>query len=324
MKILVSLNIPSIGIQLLKENGHEITVWDKDTPMSAEQLLSAAKAHEALLTGSFYSLDGKFLRECTHLKIISQFSVGYDNIDLAEATRLKIPFANAPGAMSNATADVAFTLMLCVSRKVCYMHKKILAGEWTQFGPQEYLGFELKNKTLGIFGLGSIGYQMALRCKGAYQMELIYYNRNRNKEAERDLGARYVSFDQLLAQSDVLSVHCALNNETKGFFNADVFEKMKPTSIFINTARGGIHVEDDLLKALKKKQIWGVGLDVTDPEPMESDNELLQMENVAIVPHIGSATVEARTEMARLAAQNILDFVNGKPIENLVNKEVYQ
>jgi glyoxylate reductase len=201
------------------------------------------------------------------------------------------------------------------------MHKRIARGEWTFFRPKADLGIELKNKTLGIFGLGRIGLQMAIRCKGAYNMKIIYHNRKPNRDAEKLLGAGLVSFDELLSQSDVLSVHCALNSETRGVFDQTAFSKMKPTSIFVNTARGGIHNEKDLIEALNVGKIWGAGLDVTNPEPMDVTNPLLSMPNVAVLPHIGSATEEARNEMSRLAAMNIIEFYKHNHMPNVVNPE---
>lgn len=182
-------------------------------------------------------------------------------------------------------------------------------------------GNRIKKKTLGIFGLGRIGMQMAIRCKGAYNMKIIYCNRKPNAEAEKLLEATFVNFEGLLQESDVLSVHSALNVETSNIFNKNAFTKMKPGSIFINTARGGIHNENDLLEALKTGAIWGAGLDVTNPEPMNSTNPLLSMPNVAVLPHIGSATVEARNEMSRLAAVNIIEFYKHNHIPNIVNPE---
>jgi lactate dehydrogenase-like 2-hydroxyacid dehydrogenase len=155
---------------------------------------------------------------------------------------------------------------------------------------------------------------MAKKCKAAYQMEVIYHNRSRNEEAEREIGAKYVSFEELLAQSDVLSVHTALTPETKGKFTFDVFKQMKPNSIFINTARGAIHNEKDLIQALEEKIIWGAGLDVTNPEPMDKDNPLLSMESVAVLPHIGSATEETRAAMARIIVKNVLAGLKGEQL----------
>lgn len=320
MKVLVSINIPDIGVQLLRDAGFEVTAWSTDLPMTREQLLEACLNHDALLSSSIYKLDRDFLQACQHLRIISQFSAGYDNIDLEEAQRLGIPFANAPNAMTDATADVAFGLLLAVARKLFFLHKKIINGQWGHFRPKAHLGQELTNKTVGILGMGNIGTAFAKRCKGAYDMEVLYHNRTRNAPAEATLGARYVSFEALLQSSDIISVHAGLNDQTRGLFDYQAFAAMKPSAIFINTARGGIHNEPDLIRALNDQQIWGAGLDVTNPEPMKPDNPLLNMENVAVTPHIGSASVIARDEMARLAAMNIIEFARGEEVGNLVGR----
>lgn len=320
-KVLVSRIFPEIGSKMLKDAGFSVTAWDIDRPMTQKELIEKAKDHDALYCSLTDNIDKRFLNECSHLEIISQFAVGYDNIDISEATRLGIPIGNTPDAMNEATADIAFGLMIASSRKMFYLHKSIINGGWSHFKPTGNLGMELKNKTLGIFGLGRIGMEMAKRCKGAYNMKIIYHNRKPNHKSEQELNAKYVDFKSLLSQSDILSVHCSLNNQTKEIFNKTAFSRMKPTSIFINTARGLIHHETDLIEALKNRMIWGAGLDVTNPEPMLPDNPLLQMENVTIVPHIGSATIEARNEMARLAACNIINFYNHTGKLNIVNPE---
>jgi glyoxylate reductase len=321
VNVFVTRDLPGTGIALLKQEGFNVTVWPHDKPMSPAELIDEGKKANAMVTLLTDVIDINFLNECRHLDIISQFAVGYDNINIPEATRLGIAIGYTPGAMSDATADTAFGLMIAASRKMFYMHKKIAKGEWTFFRPHADLGIELKNKTLGIFGLGRIGVQMALRCKGAYHMKIVYHNRRANQDAEKLLGASLVSFDELLSRSDVLSVHCALNNETRGIFDQAAFSKMKPTSIFVNTARGGVHNEKDLIEALDAGKIWGAGLDVTNPEPMEANNPLLSMPNVAILPHIGSATEEARGEMSRLAAINIIEFYKKNRVPNVVNPE---
>ena len=224
--------------------------------------------------------------------------------------------------LADATADIAFGLMIAVSRKFFFNHLKIINGGWGAFMPTANLGQELYGKTLGIFGLGSIGSVMAQRCKGAYNMNVIYYNRTRNTQAESEFNARRVEFDELLAVSDVLSVHSVLSDETRGKFNKEAFLKMKPSSIFINTSRGGVHNEEDLIWALDNKVIWGAGLDVTNPEPMHKDNRLLFMENACVLPHIWSATVEARDGMSRLAAENIIFYFRQGRIPHCVNPEV--
>lgn len=324
IKVFITRELPEIGPTLLREAGFSVSVWGQDRPMTQTELITEAKKNNALLCLSTDKIDAFFLRECQHLDMISQFAAGYDNIDIAEATRLRIPIGNAPDAMSEATADVAFGLMIAVARKMFFMHKSIANGNWGYFKPKANLGFELKNKTLGIFGLGRIGMEMAKRCKGAYDMDIIYCNRNRNEIAEKALNARLVGFEELLHQSDILSVHSILSEETKGIFNKSAFEKMKPTAIFINTSRGAVHNEQDLIAALNAGVIWGAGLDVTNPEPMKRDNPLLFMENVAVLPHIGSATMEARAAMSRLAAENIISFYKNSTIPHLVNPKVIE
>jgi glyoxylate reductase len=319
MKVLISLNIPEVGIDMLKQEGLEVEVWRDDRPLSNAELVEKCQGVQALVSTGSNAIDRDFLHQCSHLKIVSQFGAGYDNVDVHSARELGIDVGNAPEAMSDATADIAFTLMLAASRKICYLNRSILDGKWGHFRPRAHLGVELKGKTLGVYGLGRIGFEMAKRCVGAYEMPVIYYSRSQKLEAEQQLAARKVSFEELLSKSDVLSVHCALNPDTRGLFNAAAFDQMKSTAIFINTSRGPVHHQEDLYQALVSGKIWGAGLDVTNPEPMQADDPLLSLENVAVTPHIGSATVEARDEMSRLVAQNIIQYFRGERIDNLVN-----
>ncbi|WP_423737330.1 2-hydroxyacid dehydrogenase [Chitinophaga caseinilytica] len=314
MKVFITRQIPEAGIRLLRDAGIEFTEHTEKRNLTPEELVAACKAHDALLSVGGNKLNADFLQACRHLKVIALMSAGYDNLDVATAKSLGIPVGNTPGVLSNATADTAFLLMLAVSRKAFYMHKRIEKGEWGFFDPTANLGIELNGRTLGVFGLGSIGTALARKCRGAFDMEVIYHNRSRNEAAEKELGVRYVSFDELLSQSDVLSVHAALTPQTEGIFNATAFGKMKPTAIFVNAARGSMHQENDLLDALRTHRIWGAGLDVTNPEPMDRNNLLLQMPNVAVLPHIGSATEEARGGMARMAAENIIAGLKGAPL----------
>ena len=324
MKVFVSRKIPEIGYELLKNAGLEVTAWGDDRPLTQDELIKYSKEHHALICMNGEKINSHFINECRHLKVISLYSVGYDNIDIAAATQLKIPVGNTPDVLSNATADIAFTLLLMTSRKAIFHHKRILTRQWDFFRPTANLGIELQYKTLGIFGLGRIGFEMAKRCRGAYNMNIIYHNRSRNLHAENELQATKVSFDELLSQSDVLSVHTALTPETKGKFDYSAFSKMKSNCIFINTARGGMHQQDDLVKALNEGLIWGAGLDVTNPEPMPPDDPLLLMPNVTVLPHIGSATVEARNGMARIAAENAIAGLKGERLPHAINPEVYK
>lgn len=312
--VFISGPIPDEGINLLEENGITIEQWKGKDKIPTDELIKACKKHNAFLSVGRNKIDKAFLKECKHLKVIALFSVGYDHVDVKEANRLNIPVGNTPGVLSGATADTAFLLMLAASRKAFYQYKMIIDGDWKKGVPANVLGIELSGKTLGIFGLGRIGVEMAKRCKGAYEMEIIYHNRGRNKEAEELLGAKRVSFDELLGKSDVLSVHTELSKETENKFNKDAFKKMKESAIFINTSRGGVHNEKDLTEAIKNGTIWGAGLDVTNPEPMNPESELLNMPSVAVLPHIGSATVETRNRMINLAVKNIIAGLNNEKL----------
>ena len=323
MKVFITRSIAAVGLKMLTNAGHTFTQHIEKRELSQEELITACKEHDALLSAGFNKIDAHFLEECQHLKGIALLSVGYDNVDIPTATKLKIAIGNTPGVLSGATADTAFLLMLAVSRKAFYLHNTITKGEWGFYDPTANLGIELNGKTLGIFGFGRIGVELARKCAAAYKMNIIYHNRNANKTAEKELRATFVSFEELLQHSDVLSVHVNLSPQTKGIFNKDAFAKMKPSSIFINTARGAIHNEQDLTEALRQGTIWGAGLDVTNPEPMAKNNPLLNMPNVCVLPHIGSATVETRNAMATIAAENIIAAFQGRPMPHVVNAEVY-
>lgn len=316
--IFVNRNIPDTAIALLVNNSCRVIVWNGEELLSNSEISECLKECDAFLSTGSIHIDKEFITVNKHLKIIAQASAGYNNIDLETAKQWDVAVANAPNTMNRATADISFLLMLAVSRKMGFMTDKVKNGAWQDFKFTEFLGQELHGKTLGVFGLGNIGYEMARLCKSAYNMKVVYHNRSVNSKAEQELNATYVSFEELLQQSDVVSVHCNLTEETKGIFNAAAFARMKPTSIFINVARGGVHDEAALIKALQTNIIWGAGLDVTNPEPMLPDNPLLTMENVVVTPHIGSATTTARQAMAELAAQNIIDFFTGKPIASRI------
>jgi glyoxylate reductase len=323
MKVFISRKIPEAGLQFLRNAGIDIFEWTVKRDLSPEELIEHCQKVDAFLSAGGSRINRAFLESVKHLKVISLHSVGYDNVDIAAATSLKIPIGNTPGVLSNATADIALLLMLASSRKAMFMHNTIQQGGWGFFEPIANLGIDIRGKTLGIFGLGKIGFELARRASAAMDMKIIYHNRGRHPEAERELEARWVSFDDLLGNSDVLSVHTALTPETRGRFNKEIFARMKRTSIFINAARGAIHNEEDLTDALKNGIIWGAGLDVTDPEPMRPDHPLLFMPNVCVLPHIGSATEETRAAMSLIAAKNIVAGLRGERLPFVVNPEVY-
>lgn len=311
------------GLQHLRDAGIDISEWTTKRDLTPEELIEYCKNADALLSAGGNRIDKTFLRAAAHLKVISLHSAGYDNVDIDSATAMKIPIGNTPGVLSDATADTAFLLILATSRKAFYMHNTIQKGNWGFFEPTVNLGIEIRSKTLGIYGLGKIGFELARRCVSAFGMKIIYHNRGHHEEAEREFNARWVSFSELLEQSDVLSVNTALTPDTRGIFNKEVFACMKSTAIFINAARGAIHNEVDLSEALEKGIIWGAGLDVTNPEPMHPNNPLLSMPNVCVLPHIGSATEETRNAMSLIAAKNIVAGLRGEKLPFAVNPEVY-
>ncbi|WP_233632747.1 D-glycerate dehydrogenase [Parapedobacter sp. ISTM3] len=323
MNIFITREVPAIIKQSLTDQGHRLFEWTEKRDLTPDELIQYAKDSDALFSVGGHAIDSDVLAACDHLRVIALCSVGYDHVDVATATRLGIPIGNTPGVLSKATADTAFLLMQNVARKAIHKHKEILRGNWGFFDPMVDLGIDLQGKTLGIYGLGRIGYEMAKSCRYAFNMPVIYHNRGHNEEAEQDLDARRVSFDELLEQSDVLSVHANLSDQTQGIFNRDAFSRMKASAIFINTARGSMHNEEDLRTALENGVIWGAGLDVTNPEPMAPDNPLLNMPNVAILPHIGSATVETRMKMMQLTVENVLAGLRGDKLPYCVNPEVY-
>lgn len=323
MKIFINRRIPEVGIKMLEDAGLEIFIPEHEN-LSHDEWMSYCKSHDAILSvGMDFKFDKDFFNECPNIKAIALYSVGFDHVDIKEANQRNIPVGNTPDVLSKATSDVAFLLMQAVARRASYNFEKVKDGNWGDFEPLHALGQELYGKTLGIFGLGRIGFEMAKKSKAAFDMDIIYHNRHKNEEAEKELNAKYVSFEELVSRSGVLSVHANFKPEQKELFNAEIFEKMKPDSIFINTARGGFHNQKDLYEALISKQILGAGLDVTNPEPILKDDPILELSNVCVLPHIGSATIEARNAMAKLAAENLIAFSKGQKMPACANPEIY-
>lgn len=324
MNIFLNKQLPDIGMRLLADNRINLITPDKPE-LSREEWLNYCKQADAILNVGKNNFDAAFFEFCPNVKAIALYSVGYNHVDVAEATKRKIPIGNTPDVLSKATSDTAFLLMQSVARRASFNFRRIPQGGWNStLDPTAHLGQELYGKTLGIYGLGRIGLHMAQTSKNAFGMEVIYHNRNRNEAAEKVLNAQYVSFEELITRSDVISVHANYTEDQSELFNSTVFQQMKPTAIFINTARGGFHNEQDLHKAITSGHIWGVGLDVTNPEPMNPSSPLLKLPTVCVFPHIGSATTEARNGMARIAAENIIAFVQGKKMPFAVNSSVYE
>ncbi len=322
MKIFINKLIPEVGMKALLDSEHEIIHPEKPIT-SKEEWLSYCQDCDGLVSVGKNTFDQSFFEQCPNVKAIALFSVGYDHVDIEAATSHGVAISNTPDILSLATSDTAFLLMQSVARLASFNFQKVKNGDWGSFDPSSHLGQELYGKTIGIYGLGRIGFEMAKKCYHAFNMKVIYHNRSRNELAEKELQANYVGWEELLQQSDVLSIHANYSDDNKFLFNTKTFENMKANCILINTARGGFINEDDLYRALLENQIWGAGLDVTYPEPMPCTSPLLSLPNVCVFPHIGSATQEARNGMAVRASENILAFASGKQMPYIVNPQVY-
>lgn len=314
MKVFFTRKIAPLGIQMIQDAGHQVFFWEKTALPTFEELIAICQKMDALVVADANRIKAPIIEACPHLKVIALHSVGYANVDLTTARRLGIPVGYTPDSGTEEVAELALLLLLAVSKKAFYAHKWIKTGEWQFFDPTAHIGQDIKGKTLGIFGLGDIGSAMARLCQAVFKMKIIYHNRHPKPEIEKELGAIFVSFDELLTQSDVLSIHSPLTKETRGKFDQAAFEKMKHTAILINTARGNILDEEALTEALISGRLWGAGLDVTRPEPMAPNNPLLELPTVAITPHIGNAIDTARNRMARMIAENIIAAGKQEPI----------
>jgi glyoxylate reductase len=319
-KIFISKNIKSEGIELLSSHGHEVKVWNKEEQITKEQLIEECLEVDALVSMLSDNIDSDFLSKCKNLKVISNYAVGYNNIDVTTANSYNIAIGNTPDVLTNATADLAFALLLNLSRKIKAANKNVIDGDWKGWEPKGFMGTDLRGKTVGIFGAGRIGQEFAKLCSKAFDMNVLYCSRTEKINIENELNAKKVTFETLLKDSDVISLHCDLNEATKDIIKKSSLSLCEKRPIFINTARGEMHDEDDLLWALKKEYLSGIGLDVTNPEPMDSNHPLLKEDNCIITPHIGSATHLARKQMSLMVANNIINALNQKPLQGDVNK----
>ncbi len=302
-----------------------VTVWPKYTPPSKEEIINNAKGVDALVT----TLEDKITCDIIEalspqLKIIAQYAVGFDNVDLDCATKHGVYVTNTPDVLTNATADVAWALILSVARRIVESDKFVRSGKWYILGsawhPTLMLGYDVYGKTIGIVGGGRIGYAVAKRAKG-FDMNILYSSRSRHKDME-ELGAKYVDMNTLFKESDIVTLHVPLTKETANMVNENLLRLMKKTSILINTARGKVVDLDALYKALKEGWIAGAGLDVYPSEPLDPKHPITTLDNVVLLPHIGSATHETRAKMADLVYENLEMFFNGEVPKTLVNKEV--
>ncbi len=321
-KVFVTRLIPEKGLDLVRDFC-ETDVWEGDLPPSRTELLKHVRGVDGLLCLLTDRVDGEVMDEAGEpLKVISNFAVGFNNIDVPAATARKIPVGNTPDVLTDATADFAFTLMLSAGRRVLEGDRHVRAGHWQTWGPLLLLGTEMKNATLGLVGFGRIGKAMARRALG-FDMRVIYYDPTETRP-DPTYKATRVDFETLLSESDYISLHTPLTPDTRHLIDSEALSKMKPTVVLVNTARGPIVDTDALYEALKFKRIFAAGLDVTDPEPLPAEHPLLTLDNVVVMPHIASASHVARDKMAWMAAKNLLAGLKGEPLPNCVNPQVYK
>lgn len=322
MKVFVTRKIPEEGLKLL-EGKVDFEVWEEDRVIPRDVLLKRVRGVDALLPLLTDKIDGEVMDAAgSQLKIIANYAVGYDNIDVKAATERKIYVANTPGVLTEAVAEHTLALLLSIARRIPESDRFIRGGKYKGWEPMLLLGSAIEGKTLGIVGLGRIGTRVAEMAVKGMKMKIVYHDPQRNSEFEKELGAVYKKeLDDLLKESDFVSIHVPLLSSTKHLINAKSFSLMKETAYLINTSRGPVVDEGALVEVLKKGKIAGAALDVFEEEPQLALG-LAKLENVALTPHTASATIEARGAMATLAAQAILEVSAGKAPQNLVNKEL--
>jgi glyoxylate reductase len=296
----------------------DLDLWEDEMPPPYEALLERSRGKDGVLTMLTDRIDAAFMDAAgASLKVISQMAVGYDNIDIRAAEQRGIAVGNTPGVLTDATADLAFTLLLTAARRIVEGVRYIENGDWKTWHPTVLLGRDLAGASLGIIGFGRIGRAVARRASG-FNLSILAYSPSLTDDDARAAGVERADLDTLLRQSDFVSLHTPLNAETRHLINQQRLAMMKPTAILVNTARGGVVDQDALYQALVDGTIGGAALDVTTPEPLPSDHPLLKLPNVVIVPHLGSATIGTRGRMAEMAVDNLIAGLNGKPLPNAV------
>ena len=311
-KIVVTGKIPNAGLEVLHKAGFNPQAWSQDTAMTRQELLKQVQGADILVTLLTEKVDNELLDAAgSQLKAVCNVAVGYNNIDVAACKTRGVTVTNTPGVLTDATADIALALILMVTRRLAEGERVIRSKTPWQWGMHYMLGTGITNRVLGVVGMGAIGIATARRAK-ACGMSVIYYSRSEiDSKIANELGAKKVSLDELLSDSDVVSIHCPSNESTHHLIGASQFKKMKPTAFLINTARGPIVDEQALVDALKAREIAGAGLDVFEFEPKINEG-LLDRDDVVLIPHLGSATTETRDAMAMLAANNAVAIANGK------------
>jgi glyoxylate reductase len=324
-RIAVTRLIPEAGLDVLREaeaTGEvEIRLWREELPPSPEKLADLLRGCRGALTLVSDRIDGAVLDREPQLKVVSNFAVGYDNIDVPAATARGVAVCNTPDVLTQTTADCAFALMMAAARRIVEGVDYVRAGKWQTWGPKLLLGRDLWQATLGVVGFGRIGREMARRARG-FEMTVLAYDTYQDEAAARALGATYRPLDDVLRESDFVTLHVALTPETRHLIGVRELGLMKREAILVNASRGPVVDTDALVGALRDGVIGGAALDVTDPEPLPADHPLVHMPNAIVVPHIASASVATRDKMAEMAARNLLAGIRGDRPPHLVNPEV--
>ncbi|MBC8503072.1 MAG: D-glycerate dehydrogenase [Nitrosopumilus sp.] len=311
-KILLTRTLHDFALKGLKKK-FQVEIHTGKIPMPQKTLKSKIKEMDGLICFPYDKIDKEIIQSAKKLKAISTYSVGYDHIDTQFAKENKIRVGYTPEVLTDATADMAFALLLDSLRRISEGDRIIRKRQWKQiYGAYDYVGLDLQGKTLGIMGLGRIGKTLAKRAK-AFDMKIIYHNRKQiSKTEEKKIGVKYTTFEKLISQSDIISIHVPHTKQTNGIFNMKIFRKMKNTAFLINTSRGKVVNEKDLAVALKQKIIAGAGLDVFETEPIKKNHPFLKLENIVLAPHVGSSTKETRVEMAKITMKNLILGIKGK------------
>lgn len=319
-KIFVTRQLPGQGLEKLKTIADD-EVNPEDRVLTREELIKGVRGKDGVISLLTDEMDAEIMDSSKRLKVISNCAVGFDNIDLKAATERGIYITNTPEVLTESVADLTLALILAVARRLVEADQFLRSGKWEGWAPMLLLGNDVYNKTLGIVGLGRIGVAVARRAKG-FNMRILYYDTIRYEKLEKEFGLSYVSFENLLKESDYVTIHVPLLPSTYHMIGEREFKLMKPTAYLINTSRGPIVDEKALFNALKKRAIAGAGLDVFEKEPIDKDNPLISLDNAILLPHVASGTIETRTTMANLAIENLISVLQEKMPPCLVNKEV--
>lgn len=323
-KVLLTRKIPQPAIDYLLENGIDLEINAEDRVLTHSEIKERVKGKDGLICLLTDPIDGEIMEAAgPKLKIIANYAVGYNNIDLQEATRRKIPVTNTPGVLTETTADLAMALLLSIGRKIVESDKFTRDGKFTGWGPMLHLGNDIHGKTLGVIGCGRIGSAVARRAARGFDMKVLYNNTKQLPDLEKELGLEFASVEEILKESDYVTLHVPLTEKTKHMIGEKELALMKPSAFLINTSRGSVIVESALVKALQEKKIAGAALDVYEFEPKLSPG-LKELDNVIVTAHIGTGTIDTRTKMGLMVGENLLAGLNNKQPANCVNPQIYE